>query len=77
MLEDPCRRKETFLFVKYISRPVLTSLPQEICHYDKLLNHYLELQDYEYLKNVRQSFFMKDYDNTHCRRLQNDTLCNY
>lgn len=24
---------------------------------------YLELQDDEYLQNVRQSFFMKDYDN--------------
>jgi len=43
MLEDLFRRKETFLFVKYVSRPVLTSLPQEICHYDKLLNRYLEL----------------------------------
>lgn len=42
MVEDLFRRKETFLFVKYISGPVLTFLPQEICHYDKLLNRYLE-----------------------------------
>lgn len=43
MLEDVFMRKETFLFAKYKSRPGLTSLPQEICHYDKLLNRYLEL----------------------------------
>lgn len=42
MLENVFMRRKTFLFAKYKSRQQ-TSLPQEICQYDKLLNHYLEL----------------------------------
>lgn len=75
---DLFREKKAFLlFVKYRSRPVLTSLPQEICHDDKLLNRYLEIQDDVYLRSVRQSFFMIDYDNSRCRRLVNDTHHRY